>query len=174
MGNFLNHLTERCKGPPEDFGNLDHDKELFTRYLYNLSKQTVGYQQYNWKGDKKTRNRGGRYYTYLSGTCPQAQIGLMGLDNIRYGETLYLVEGMFEQITGTRYGINCVAVLCNNPKHAKEWLRIYPGKIVHLAQPGPIGLDMPSLTDEIVQLSKDLDEYTLEEFNSLQLELRRV
>lgn len=166
---FVKHLTSRCKQDPEKLGAVDHDLELFTRYIYNLSGQIVGYQAYNWQADKKPRNDvNGRYWTWLSKPDDKTTaIGVMGLEHVRWGEALYLVEGQFEQATAAAYGLNCVAVLTNNPKHLKNWLFSYPGKVVALCQDDTAGHKLANLADRSVMLPKDLDEMSKEEVLSL-------
>jgi hypothetical protein len=162
---FLDHLYSRCKQDPEKLGVVDHDLELFTRFIYNLSGQIVGYQAYNWRADKRPKNDvTGRYWTWLTKNDKKStMIGAMGLEHIKWGEALYLVEGQFEQATAAAYGLNCVAVLTNNPKHLKNWVFSYPGEVVSLCQDDQAGRKLANLADRAVMLPKDLDEMTREE-----------
>jgi len=166
---FYEHLLGRCKQAPEQLGSLDFDEELFTRFMYNLSGQVVGYQTYNWRADKLKHNDArGRYFTWLTKTAPkQSMLGLMGLESLRWGETLYLVEGQFEQATANAYGLNCLAVLCNNPKHLKNWVASYPGKVVALCQDDSAGRDLANTAHDSVLLPKDTDELTKDEVLSI-------
>jgi hypothetical protein len=167
---FIKHLTSRCANTePSLYGTVDKDNELFTRMIYNLSKLPIGYQQYNWRGGKKSKVKSeARYYTYVSANCPQASNVFMGMDMLRWGEPLFLVEGSFEQIhASTRFGLNCMAVLCNSPKHLKPWLFAYPNKIIGLCQPGEAGVKLANVCDFSVQLTSDLDEYTDDEWSAM-------
>jgi hypothetical protein len=166
---FVKHLTARCKQDPESLGVVDHDNQLFTRFIYNLSGKVVGYQAYNWRADKKPRNDiSGRYWTWLSKPDSKTTaIGIMGLEHVRWGEALYLVEGQFEQATGAAYGLNCVAVLTNNPKHLKNWLACYPGPVVALCQDDAAGRKLANLADRAIILPQDLDELSREQVLTL-------
>jgi hypothetical protein len=162
---FLTHLHHRCKQPAEHLGVVDAEQELFTRYIYNLSGQVVGYQAYNWRADKKPKKDvTGRYWTWLSKTDGKTTaLGVMGLEHVRWGETLYLVEGQFEQATAAAYGLNCVAVLTNNPKHLRNWVAAYPAPVVALCQDDAAGRKLANLADRAVMLPRDLDELNQEQ-----------
>lgn len=162
---FYNHLYNRCKQAPEGLGVVDYDNEMFVRYIYNFSGQIVGYQRYNWKAGKTKSNAAeGRYFTWLTKyDGKHSALGLLGVETIKYGDTLYFVEGQFEQATADAYDLNCVAVLCNNPKQLKSWIRAYPGKTVALCQNDAAGMKLKNLTSDFIVLPKDLDEMTKEE-----------
>jgi hypothetical protein len=164
---FLEHLTSRCKACPVVYGQVDEESELFTRIIYNLSGKIVGYQQYNWKADKKVSNDSkGRYWTYLSKQDKVTALGLVGVESFVWGLPVYLVEGQFEQATAQSYGLtNVVAVLCNNPKPLRNWIYVYPGTVTALCQNDPAGKKLAVVAGgRALHLSKDLDEYTEEEF----------
>lgn len=165
MTTFLSHLQSRCGQDPHALGIVDLEKELFTRYIYNLSGQIVGYQAYNWKADKRPKNDiTGRYWTWLSKPDGKTtKVGIMGLEHLRWGEPLYLVEGQFEQAVAVSYGLNCLAVLTNNPKHLKNWLYSYPGQVTALCQDDAAGRKLASIADASVLLPKDLDELSRDE-----------
>jgi hypothetical protein len=166
---FRQHLQHRCKAPAEQLGVVDTDNQLFTRFIYNLSGQVVGYQAYNWRADKKPKNDvTGRYWTWLTKTDTKTtMMGIMGLEHARWGETLYLVEGQFEQATAVAYGLNCVAVLTNNPRHLKNWFSCYPGPVVALCQDDAAGRKLANLADRAVMLPADLDELDQEQVRCL-------
>jgi hypothetical protein len=165
---YYQHLFSRCKQDPEQLGVVDYHNEIFTRFIYNRSGQVVGYQAYNWLADKKPRNDAtGRYWTWLTKIDGITKLGLMGLEHVRWGETLYLVEGQFEQATAAAYGLNCVAVLTNNPKPLKNWIFSYPGLVVALCQDDQAGRKLANLADRAVMLHKDLDEMSKEEVKFL-------
>jgi hypothetical protein len=158
---FIKHLTSRCKQDPFKLGIVDQDSQLFTRFIYNLSRQIVGYQTYNWLADKKPKNDiTGRYWTWLTKTDSYTKTGILGLENIKYGDPLFLVEGQFEQATAVSYGLNCVAVLTNNPKHLRNWLYCYPSTVIALYQNDLPGTKLANLADKKIGLPKDLDEMT--------------
>lgn len=168
MSSFLNHLWHRCKQNPESLGVIDHENELYTRLMYNLCGQLVGYQRYNWKATKEKKNQEtGRYYTYFTKGFKSISISLMGFEHLKYGETLYLVEGMFEQATANAYGVNCLAVLSNNPQHLKNWLYTYPGKIIALCQNDPAGKVLQKMADSAIMLPQDVDELSKQELLNL-------
>lgn len=161
MHPFESHLFQRCKSDADKYGIVDCENELFTRYLFNLSGQIVGYQKYNHRAEKVAKNHPslGRYFTYLT----DGKIACAGLDNIECSKPLYLVEGIFEQITATEYGLNCIAVLCNSPKHLRNFLACWPHRVVALCQDDSAGLKLRNLADDFIVLPQDLDDMNRED-----------
>jgi DNA primase len=161
MSEFLQHLWSRCKGDPNEFGFIDRVNELYTRFIYNTSGQIVGYQKYNHRADKNKRNSPseGRYFTYFG----EGKTGCMGIENITPNLPLYIVEGMFEQITATQYSLNCVAVLGNHPKHLRNYFACYPHNIIALCQDDKAGHMLGKLADKSIILPYDLDDMTIDE-----------
>jgi hypothetical protein len=166
---FYVHLCDRTKGFPEVYGIIDYENELYTRLLYNLSGQIVGYQQYNWREGKEKRNDSrGRYWTFLSKTEHKlTRIGICGIEMLRPLEPIYLVEGSFEQITARQYGINALAVLSNHPKHLKNWVYSQPVPVIALCQNDSAGRKLASCADSAIYLPCDLDELDLKTCKSL-------
>lgn len=157
---FLIHISKRNLVRDRSVV-VDFKNQLVYKYLYNLSGQLVGYQKYNWRGSKtKSNNIDGKYYTYITKESKNTKLVVMGLENVDITKTLYVVEGMFELLWAQKYGVNCVAVLTNNPKPLKNWFNTLPCKTVALCQNDAAGLKLRNLCDTYCVLSKDLDEFS--------------
>lgn len=161
---FYQHLQERTKVlTPEDHGLIDLENEVFTKPLWSLSGAMVGFQQYNWRAPKKLQKGMKppelRYFTYVS----SGKLALMGLDTLDRYKPVYVVEGMFEYLTGLSYGLNIVAVLTNNPKHLKEQLSFYD--TIALCQNDSAGFKLRNVCKSGIVLPTDLDEMPEEEIN---------
>lgn len=110
--------------------------QVFTFYLYNLSGQIVGYQQYRPGGSKAANNnpREGRYYTYCQKADRMNSIG--GLETYNWSKVLFVVEGLFDAVKLWRRGYACVW-LCGIPsKSVQHWLRNQPHPTIALLDPG--------------------------------------
>lgn len=109
---------------------IDEVEGVATFFLYNLSGQLVGYQQYRPSATKERHNdpKNGRYFTYrVSG-----HIGVFGLESVKTdSKTLYVTEGIFDAVRLTEKGCAAIAVLSNNPsKELKSWFKSLPLRTV--------------------------------------------
>lgn len=109
---------------------LDEENGVATFYLWNLSGQLVGFQQYRQDGEKKKQNsaREGRYFTYRS----QPTHAVWGVETLHLTpDVVFLTEGVFDAARLTERGYSALAVLSNNPsKDLKQWLRALNRKVV--------------------------------------------
>jgi hypothetical protein len=99
--------------------HIHNDEATF--YLYNLSGQIVGYQKYNYKGEKKMFNnpKEGRYFTFRKDRV----VGVWGLESWNLSNTLFITEGVFDACRLTARGCSAVAMLANDlDSSTKEWL----------------------------------------------------
>lgn len=169
MFEFYNHLIQRCKNYPEIFGVVDHENEIFTRYIYNLSGEIIGYQRYNWRADKfKNNDPKGRYYTYVSKVDNKTELCVMGLETFdSRRHIIYVVEGGFEQASAVSCGFNCVATLTNTTKRIDGWLKTNHLTSVALCQPDKASMLLARNTDYHIVLPKDLDDLTYDELQEL-------
>ena len=91
--------------------------------LYNLSGQTVGYQQYRPGADKTQDNhpKMSRYFTYR----PGGVVGVWGLESWNASRVLFVTEGVFDAARLTARGYSAVATLSNNPDPStKRWFSV--------------------------------------------------
>ena len=99
------------------------DVALF--WLWNLSGQLVGYQQYRPEADKQAKNdpRDGRYYTSIHGDKYSKPLAVWGLESLDYrSDVLVISEGIFDACQFHNIGVPCVAVLSSSAKPLRNWL----------------------------------------------------
>jgi hypothetical protein len=154
---YLEHLKERAGSDLTPLLKwVDYPNELLTFPLWNVSGQLVGYQQYNWKGEKKARNnRDGKYWTYT----PKDTIAVWGLEYVDLvsNEPLYLVEGIWDAWSVKELGKLCVAVLCNNPQNIKTWLNTLPCKTIAICEGDKAGRMLARVADTAIYLPEGQD-----------------
>lgn len=100
---------------------VDELDRVATFYLWNLSGQLVGYQQYRPEGEKKPQNnpKEGKYFTYRS----QPTVAVWGVESLHFGGPVFLCEGVFDACRLTERGASALAVLSNNTGwDLKNWL----------------------------------------------------
>lgn len=111
-------LTEHLKRRHLDFNlhrpMLDEEQRVVSFYLWNLSGQLVGFQQYRPEGEKRPNNnpKEGKYYTYRK----QPTHTVWGVESLRLKPgVVFLTEGLFDAARLTERGYPALAVLSNNP-----------------------------------------------------------
>ncbi|PHS22244.1 MAG: hypothetical protein COA84_13890 [Robiginitomaculum sp.] len=100
---------------------FDHDAEVVTFPIWNLSGQLIGYQTCRPNGEKKQFNnpRLGKYYTYF--TKPHR--GVWGLESWYSSNVLFITEGVFDAARLTDKGFSAICVMSNDPgKVIRNWL----------------------------------------------------
>lgn len=177
---FMNHLYERACMDQVAFNDarfefwlelyekVDLESETVTFPLWNVSGQMVGYQQYNWKGDKKARNNDkGKYWTYT----PKGLLAVWGLEYVDLSSTedLYLTEGVWDAVSVMMAGKRCIAGLCNNPQPLKSWLRTLPCRVVAVCEGDKAGRMLAKVADTAVYLpeGEDANSMPLDELKEL-------
>lgn len=149
----------------------DAQNKILTSYLFNLSGQIVGYQQYRPDSDKTKRNnpKDGRYYTYIS----KGQFAIWGLETFHWNnEVLFIVEGIFDAVRIHNLGYPCIAVLSNNPKPLKGWLKTINRKILGVCDPEASGKYMMKYCDKYyIMDDHDLGDASEEEVKKIVEEL---
>jgi len=132
--NIEKHLRDRGIDPRRTGVIVDKKSGLVTFLLYNLSGQLVGYQRYNPKGHKFSDSNKdplmAKYFTWVS-KDPETKtrmLAVWGVDTIRPGKPLFIVEGIFDAAKIHNAGYPAVAVLANDPKHLRSWLKTLPNK----------------------------------------------
>jgi len=128
--NLKQHLLDRGVNFDKHRVWLDETTTVATFPLWNLSQQWIGYQTYR-PNSEKGRRSGERasmmkYYNYISKPCASkdAQIAVWGTETLSITDNImFLTEGIFDAVKLHALGLPAVAVLCNNPKHLKSWIR---------------------------------------------------
>lgn len=93
---------------------IDDEEGVATFYLWNLSGQLVGYQQYRPGADKQAKNhpKDGRYYTYRK----QPTVAVWGVESLHLTPgVVFVTEGIFDACRLTERGVSALAVLSNDP-----------------------------------------------------------
>lgn len=97
---------------------IDFETEIVTFYLYNLSGQIVGYQQYNHRGEKNNKKSGtnnkltGKYFTYTR----KDTVSVFGIESLKLTDgPVFITEGLFDAARLTERGQSAIAMLANNP-----------------------------------------------------------
>ncbi len=161
---LVKHLKDRGMNPDLYNYSKSYSGNVVTFYLWNLSGQLVGYQQYKpLKTAKKQNNpKSARYFTYL----PSGVDGCFGLELLDYSKKdLYVVEGVFKAAVLHRLGFNAVAVLTSSPKRFKSWFKVMRQQfnVVAVGDADDAGAKLVRTVGKGFQSPKDLDEMTDEE-----------
>lgn len=165
--NLIKHLLSRNYDPSRYVNQvLDVDNCVLTVYLTNLNGKFVGFQQYRpLVKEKKVNNAtDARYFTY-SQRQTNACWGIETLDNRK--KDLYLVEGIFKASALHMLGHNALALLTANPVPMKSWLHTLPYNLIGIGDNDKAGRYMQKIAGQGFQSELDVDEYTLEELQTL-------
>lgn len=160
--NLKEHLRERHLNLELHRPFLDEELNIATFYCWNLSGQLVGYQQYNFQGDKKIFNDklSGKYYTYRNKNYQT--IVVWGVESLYLNsKVIYLTEGIFDACRMTNLGQSALATLANNPpKDYRNWLRMLNRPVVAVCDNDDAGRKLAKFGDyvEVVPDGKDLGE----------------
>ena len=100
--------------------------------LWTLSGKMVGVQKYNPTGSKLYRGSLSRedptkpllkYVTYVS----PGEIGVWGLETMKHTDTMvFITEGIFDAAMIHNAGFSAIALIGNDPKPMKQWLKMLP------------------------------------------------
>ena len=93
---------------------IDEAEGVATFFLYNLSGQLVGYQQYRPSASKEKKNdpKEGRYFTYRG----LPTVAVFGVESLHLTpNVVFITEGVFDAARITERGVSAVAVLSNDP-----------------------------------------------------------
>lgn len=130
METLAQHLKTRHMDVDLHHPVLDDVERVATFYLWNLSGQLVGYQQYRPEGEKKPQNnpKQGKYFTYRK----MPTLAVWGVESLLLTpHVLFLTEGVFDAARLTERGVSAVAALSNNPTaDFRNWLGCLNRKVV--------------------------------------------
>lgn len=165
---LVKHLEERGMNPKLYSYAKSYSASTVTFYLWNLSGQLVGYQQYRPNKTSKRENnpRQSRYFTKM-----KEKDGVFGLELLDSNQkTIYIVEGVFKAAVLHRLGYNALAVLTNHPKRLKPWFRILRAQgwnLVAIGDNDPAGQTLVNTVKSGFLSPADLDEMSDEDILSL-------
>lgn len=162
--NLTEHLKSRHLDLQLHRPMLDEVEGLATFYLYNLSGQLVGYQQYRPTGEKKPNNNPklGKYFTYKK----QPTVAVWGVESLHLTpNVVFVTEGVFDAARLTELGVSALAVLSNNPSaDLRNWLTCLNRLVVVVADNDAAGKRLAKFGDVAVYTEdKDLGDSS-EEF----------
>jgi hypothetical protein len=161
---LLEHLRSRHLDIDLHRPIIDEGEDLATFYLWNMSGQLIGFQQYRRFEEKRPNNnpKMGKYYTYRK----QPTLTVWGIESLHLkNDILYVTEGIFDAARLTKKGYPAIAVLSNNPNaDLGNWLYCLNRKIVVVADNDKAGKMLAKFGDyaEFTQ-EKDLGDSS-EEF----------
>lgn len=140
--NLKQHLVSRHLNLKLHNPVLDEDNNVATFYLWNLSGQMVGYQQYRPDANKEKKNdpRDGRYFT-----CRKSPtVSVWGVESLHLNtEVVFLTEGVFDAARFTNRGYPAVAALSNDPNgDVMNWLHCLGRRVVSVCDSGKAGLKL--------------------------------
>lgn len=165
---LVKHLEERGMNPKLYSYAKSYSASTVTFYLWNLSGQMVGYQQYRPGRTSKRENnpRQSKYFTKL-----KEKDGVFGLELLDFKQkTIYIVEGIFKAAVLHRLGFNALAVLTNHPKRLKPWFRILRAQgwsLIAIGDNDQAGQKLVNTVKSGFLSPQDLDEMKDEDILSL-------
>ena len=165
---LLDHLKSRHMDVALHRPVINDEEQLATFYLWNLSGQLVGYQQYRPNGDKKQFNnpKEGKYFTYKK----QQTVTVWGVESLHLStKVLFVTEGIFDAVRLTKRGLSAVAVLSNNPPaDYKNWFMSLNRKVITVCDSDNAGKRLAKFGHvSFFCEKKDLGESTEEEVSHL-------
>lgn len=178
--NIKQHLIDRSVLIDQMNVSMDEERCAATFFLWNLSGQLIGYQQYCPNGTKEHRQHlyhqgkidkfSMAYFTYVTKTEKTSSIAVWGLETVKLEDKfLFLTEGIFDAVKLQRLGYPAIAVLTNNPKPIKNWLFILNKKVIGILDDDKAGRKLKSVCDIDFSVPKpynDLGEMPLEEVSN--------
>lgn len=162
--NLVEHLKSRHLDLELHRPVLDLENNVATFYLYNLSGQLVGFQQYRPLASKAPSNhpRESRYFTYRK----QPTLALFGVESLHLTpDVVFLTDGVFDACRLTELGVSALAVLSNDPTpQLHEFLKCLNRRVVVVADNDTAGRKLAKFGHDVVFCEeKDLGDSS-EEF----------
>lgn len=159
METVLEHLKKRHLDIELHRPAVDEVERVATFFLYNLSGQIVGYQQYRPEGEKRPQNnpKQGKYFTYRK----QPTIAVFGVESLHLTpHVVFLTEGVFDAARITSKGYSALATLSNDPtQDLKNFLLCLNRKVVAVCDNDAAGRKLAKFGDCCVfTTDKDLGD----------------
>jgi len=154
METLVEHLKRRHLDLELHRPMLDLENDVAAFYLWNLSGNFCGYQQYRRFGEKKPSNNPklGKYYTYRK----QPTLAVWGVESLHLTpHVVFLTEGLFDAARLTSRGVSALAVLSNNPSpDLRNWLTCLNRKVVAVCDNDAAGRKLAKFGDVAVYTDK--------------------
>ena len=168
METLVEHLKKRHLDFDLHRPMLDLENDVATFYLWNLSGNFCGYQQYRRFGEKKPQNnpKQGKYFTYRK----QPTLAVWGVESLHLSpNVVFLTEGVFDACRLTEKGYSALAVLSNNTgKDLSNWLAMLNRRVVAVCDNDDAGRKLAKFGDVAVFCEDhDLGDSSDEFVNSL-------
>ena len=159
METVLEHLKKRHLDVELHRPVVDEVERVATFFLYNLTGQIVGYQQYRPEGEKRPSNnpKSGRYFTYRK----QPTVAVFGVESLHMTpHVVFLTEGVFDAARITSRGYSALAVLSNDPtQDLQNFLSCLNRKVVAVCDNDAAGRKLAKFGDCCVfTTDKDLGD----------------
>ena len=166
--NLVEHLKSRHLDLDLHRPVVNDTEGVATFFLYNLSGQLVGYQQYRPLGEKKPQNnpKEGKYFTYRK----LPTLGVWGVESLHLTpDVVFLCEGVFDACRMTKVGCSALAVLSNNTGwDLRNWLAMLNRKVVAVCDNDDAGRKLAKFGDHAEMMSThDLGDASHEEVMAL-------
>jgi DNA primase len=150
MKTVTEHLKDRHLNLELHRPMVDEVERVATFFLYNLSGQVVGCQQYRPEGEKKLNNnpKEGKYFTYRK----QPTLAVWGVESLHLTpDVVFVCEGLFDAARLTNKGVSALAVLSNNPSpDLHNWLTMLNRKVVAVCDNDNAGRKLAKFGDFVV------------------------
>lgn len=171
METLVEHLKKRHLDLELHRPVLDLENDVATFYLWNLSGNFCGYQQYRRFGEKKPQNnpKQGKYFTYRK----QPTLAVWGVESLHLSpNVVFLTEGVFDACRLTEKGYSALAVLSNNTgTDLKNFLFMLNRKVVAVCDNDDAGRKLAKFGNVAVFCEDhDLGDSTDEFVNTLVLQ----
>jgi hypothetical protein len=171
METLVEHLKKRHLDLELHRPVVDLENDVATFYLWNLSGNFCGYQQYRRFGEKKPNNnpKQGKYFTYRK----QPTLAVWGVESLHLSpNVVFLTEGVFDACRLTEKGYSALAVLSNNTgTDLKNFLFMLNRKVVAVCDNDDAGKRLAKFGDVAVFCEDhDLGDSTDEFVNNLVLQ----
>lgn len=170
-----NHLLSRGCDPSRYHVVLDEENQTATFILFTLSGKLAGYQQYKpFAPKKKTKDLKPsdlKYFTWVTKNDNVSQdVVVFGTECFDWRKKeVYLVEGIFDAVKLHSLGLNCLAVLCCDPKPLRPFFKSLGMRVIGVLDNDPAGMLLRNTCDSYVvcDQGKDPGDMSLEEISNL-------
>lgn len=171
--NLREHMLSRGWNPSLHRNvHLDESAPCATFMLFapTSSGKLTGFQTYK-PGKPKTKDGKGmnprdlKYFTYVV----DGELAMFGAESLAFDtERVYLVEGVFDAMKMHAAGLPCLAVLGNDPKPLRAYLRALAREVVGVLDNDTAGLKLARSCDRFVVCpeGKDPGDMTVEELTT--------
>lgn len=167
------HLKSRGLDPEKTKVITDLATNTAVFLLYNLSGKLVGFQQYYPQGPKNMKAgmdpRLAKYFTWVTREGNKKSLAVWGLETVDKRPFMFLTEGIFDAIKLQNEGLPAIAVLGNDPKMLRPWLKAMQKYVIAITDNDAAGRKLKKLADLSLSTPepyKDLGEMPQDEIST--------